>query len=294
MSTISIVGAGRLGGALALALDKAGFDIDLLIYRTSELPAHFSSQFRRPPVITDSGDVGEIRSDIIFITTQDAEIAAATKQLAGFITGSPTVFITSGAISSSYIGELRAKGCRIGSLHPLVSISDPLMGSDRFSGAYFCVEGDPEAIQQAEPIIKGLGGHSFSIDPDKKALYHASAVMASGDLLALIDMAVGILEKCGLEGNKASAVLLPLIKSTVENFAERGIEGSLTGPFVRGDSATFERHLNALKRNSTNTELETYLNLGERSLEIAMRTSANSPNLVELAEKVSMAKKDLR
>ena len=294
MLTISIVGAGRLGGALALALDKAGFDVEFLIYRTSEPPAEFSSRFRKRPVIKAIADVSEIRSDIIFITTQDAEIATATKQLAELIVDSPTMFITSGAISSASIDELRAKGCRIGSLHPLVSISDPILGADRFSGAYFCVEGDTEAVTQAESIVKALGGHSFSIDPDKKALYHASAVMASGDLLALIDMAVGTLEKCGLDRDIARAVLLPLIRSTVENFAEQGIEDSLTGPFVRGDSATFERHLDALKENSTNTELETYLDLGERSLEIAMRTSANSPHLVELMEKVSMAKKDSR
>ncbi|MEP7076719.1 MAG: Rossmann-like and DUF2520 domain-containing protein [Acidobacteriota bacterium] len=294
MSTISIVGAGRLGVALALALDKVGFDIDLLIYRTSEPSAECFSRCRTRPVIKAITDLSEICTDIIFITTQDAGIATAAKQLARLITGSPTVFVTSGAISSSYIGELRAKDCRIGSLHPLVSISDPILGSERFSGAYFCVEGDPGAISQAESIVKALGGHSFSIDPDKKALYHASAVMASGDLLALIDMAVGILEKCGLDRNKASVVLLPLIKSTVQNFAEHGIEGSLTGPFARGDSATFERHVKALKENSTDEELETYLALGERSLEIAMRTSANSQHLVELAEKVSMAKKDLR
>jgi len=295
MSTISIVGIGRLGGALALALDRAGFTLENLIYRT-EAPSHsLTDLLHHKPTIVSINDQIAIGSDMILITTQDSQIAAVSQSLRALITSPSSVFITSGAISSSVIAHFRDSGCTVGSIHPLLSVSDPILGADRFQGAYFCVEGDGEAVKQARSIVDALKGHSFTIKTDKKALYHAAAVTASGDVTALIDMAIGMLEKCGLERDAAGKVLLPLITSTVENLAEQGIEASLTGPFKRGDIETFERHLETMKANTTPDELEIYLNLGKRSLEIALRLpETDHPALAELREKVSMAKKESR
>lgn len=294
MLSISIIGVGRLGGALGIALDRAGFKIENLIYRGTEPPSNLTELFQSKPAIGLLSDPFVIASEVVLITTQDSEIGCASKRLAGLIDGSPGVFITSGALSSSYIAHLRESGCRVGSFHPLVSISDPVLGADRFCGAYFCLEGDVEAVEQARTIVDALEGHSFSIGSDKKPLYHAAAVTACGHLIALIDTAIGMLEKCGLKREAAATVLLPLINSTVENLAGQGVEGALTGPFSRGDIETFERHLDSLKGNTERDEIETYLNLGERSIEIARRLGESNEALNDLQKKVSMAKKDLR
>lgn len=293
MLSISIVGAGRLGGSLALALDRAGFRIENLFYRSTK-PTSALSDLLTSSVIASLSDDVKISSDIILITTQDAAIVSAAGQIVSLIKGSPTVFITSGAIASSEIAFLRKNSCEVGSIHPLVSVSDSISGSDRFKGTYFCVEGDAKAVENAHLLVKSLGGHPFSIDTDKKPLYHAAAVTASGHLVALLDTAVEMLEKCGIDRGSAKRILLPLITSTIENLDQQGIEASLTGPFARGDGATFERHLATLKENTTTDERQIYLNLAERSLEIALRLKGTDAALLDLQKKVSMAKKELR
>ena len=217
MLDISIVGAGRIGSALALALDRAGYCVSQMVFRTVPPPDGFLSQFTRTPEVFSINEIGRIVSDVVFLTTQDSEIASAAIELETLIEGSPTVFITSGALSSESITNLRERGAKTGSIHPLISVSDPIKGAERLKGAFFCIEGDPEAVDLAEDIVRSLGGSSFTIPTDRKPLYHAAAVTSSGHLVALVDIAITMLEKCGLDGQQGKNILLPLIDSTVEN-----------------------------------------------------------------------------
>ena len=293
MLDISIVGAGRMGGALALALDRAGYDVSRIVFRTAPPDDGFLSQFTRRPDVSSISEGGSIASDAVFITTQDSEIASAAIELEALIQGSSTVFITSGAQSSKSITNLRNRGARIGSIHPLVSVSDPVQGADRLKGAFFCVEGDLDAVNLAEVIVRSLGGRSFTIPTDKKPLYHAAAVTSSGHLVALIDIAIGMLEKCGLDVEQGKTILLPLIESTVENLKGQTLEESLTGTYARGDLNTFESHLAALRNNEDEKVTRTYLDLALRSLEIAERRDGSRESLMELKERVLIAKREV-
>jgi predicted short-subunit dehydrogenase-like oxidoreductase (DUF2520 family) len=76
--------------------------------------------------------------------------------------------------------RLKFIGCSTGSIHPLVSISDAQRGADRFANAYFCVEGDAEAVKTAEAIVGKLGGKSFFVAAEYKTLYHAAASRLAG------------------------------------------------------------------------------------------------------------------
>ena len=294
MLAISIIGAGRMGGALALALDHAGYSIDNLVYRRIEPPPGLTTAFHRQPHVCKIDDLRSVSSDIIFVTTQDSEIGVASKQLEDLVQDSPAVFITSGALSSKSIENLKDRGCKTGSIHPLVSISDPITGAEQFTGVYFCVEGDSEAVAIAGSIVECLDGHSFSIPTDKKPLYHAAAVTSSGHLVALIDIAIGMLEKCGLEPTEGKKVLLPLVESTLDNLKEQALEASLTGTFARGDVETFNSHVTAIERDGSKDLLEIYLALAARSVEIAERAGRGSSSLDELKERVLIAKRELR
>src|SRR5690606_19080650 len=98
---------------------------------------------------------------------------------------------------------------------PLISISDPAGGAEKFSGAFCCIEGDSAAINPAEHIAELLGGKPFTIDTKMKPLYHAAAVMACGHLTALVDAAVAMLGDAGFPADGAKTMLMPLIQSTV-------------------------------------------------------------------------------
>ena len=289
MQSISIVGIGRLGGALALALSKAGYRIDNLVYRSRPVPEEVVGRISPQPHLVSFRDLDELRSDIVFITSADPEIESISSQLAARVKNSPLVFHTSGSLSSGILSGLADAGFGTGSMHPLISVSDPIRGSEQFAGAYFCIEGRDDATAAAKAIVTDLGGESFSIEPQFKPLYHASAVTASGHLVALVDTASEMLSNCGVEPAMAKRILMPLIKSTVTNLDNQSNREALTGTFARADIAAFERHMDALNRSASSEMRRVYLELGMRSLALADHHGNLSERSHELEKRIKLA-----
>ena len=282
-SGVSIIGAGKLGGALAIALEKCGYQITALATRNLTNAANLADFLTEKPQLLTAQTLDKLLpSRIIFISTPDPQIRLTADYLAALESikhEKPFFFHTSGALSSEVLTNLRAIGCRVASFHPLVSISDAKLGSTRFAGAFFCLEGDAEAVNLAQEIVGNLGGKSFAIEAAFKTLYHASAVTASGHLVALFATAIEMLQKCGLEPEKAREILFPLIKSTVENLAVQTPERALTGTFARADLPTMQRHLAAIQTLTTPEILAIYAALGLRSIELAQKNGADTENL---------------
>ncbi|MFN0138520.1 MAG: Rossmann-like and DUF2520 domain-containing protein [Pyrinomonadaceae bacterium] len=291
MKKVSIVGVGRVGGALALSLPKDKYSVIELITRGGAPSIDLNVK------VSSIEELSETGPDIVFITTQDYEIKDVDGVLADKLHNS-VVFHTSGSYPSSVLAGLAKSGCKIGSIHPLVSISKPELGPERFRGSYFCVEGVSEAVELGKQIVTDLGGRSFSIDTRFKTLYHASAVTACGHLVALFDAAVEMMTKCGLSESESRDVLLPLVLSTVQNLQQQDTAAALTGTFARADAETFTRHLTALNEiedgDGDEDLLEIYLLLGERSLELAAKQGVSAERIETLRSKVAVAKSKLK
>lgn len=284
MHRISIIGPGRIGGAIAAALSRAGAEIADIFYRSERPSAELLANISGSPNIARFGEGVSPEGDVILITTADPDIENAAKILAKNVAGPRVVLHTSGSLSSDILTCLREAGYSVGSMHPLISISDPVGGADSFRGAFFCIEGDADAVNAAGDIVKLLDARPFTIDTKMKPLYHASAVTACGHLTALVDAAVEMLGNAGFPADDAKAMLLPLIKSTVANIEEKGTAKALTGSFARGDLAAVERHVAAIEQMQVGSILPIYLLLGERSLRIAVEAGL-SPDAAEAIEK---------
>ena len=294
MKTVSIIGVGRVGGAIALSLPPDRYKVERLVFRGVSGVETIAEKLSPAPAVTSFEDLTEISSDIIFITTQDPQIVPVARELAGKLRNSPIVFHTSGSYPSSVLDDLRSAGCLTGSVHPLVSISKAELGPVRFRNAFFCVEGMPEAVETGRQVVSDLGGRPFSIDTKFKTLYHAAAVTACGHLVALFDAAVEMMTKCGLSADDSKTILMPLVTSTVQNLSEQSTSAALTGTFARADIETFTRHLTALNENVSDDLLEIYLLLGERSLELAAKQGVSPARIDTLRTKVSIAKSKLK
>jgi len=268
---VSIIGTGRLGTALAIALATEGYSINALIARRRGNARRAASLLDLPTRVMAVKELAESPAPaVLLIATPDDQIASVAEMLARLdwsTPRTPTVVHTSGALSSDVLTPLRKKGWSTGSLHPLVSVSEPKAGAGLLRNAFWCVEGDKRAVRMARAIVRDLDGKSFSISSDKKPLYHAAAVMASGNVTALFDVALEMLEQCGLTRSHSRQVLLPLLASAVRNLEEMDTSPALTGTFARGDVETVKRHLEVLKSNKA--ALEFYRLLGRRSLELA-------------------------
>ncbi|HWT02189.1 MAG TPA: DUF2520 domain-containing protein [Pyrinomonadaceae bacterium] len=302
--TVSIVGAGRLGTALARALARNGYTIESVVARRKRSAERAARLVGTRPLALSSAELDRLpASDILLIITQDDAIADTAARLADLFPRRPnddarprphTALHASGALSSEVLRALRGVGFATGSVHPLVSVSDARQGADSFASAFFCVEGEPRAARVARSIVRALGGRSFSISARDKALYHAAAVMASGHTTALFDIATEMLTRCGLAERRARAVLLPLLRSTLENLYTSDPAGALTGTFARADTATVRRHLASLRSQKMTDALAAYVLLGRRSLRLAKAAGANNDALNEIARALGEAESGKR
>ena len=266
-SRVSIIGTGRLGTTLAVALARSGYSIQSLVARRVQ-NARKAARFLDADVQVLAAKQLRtlIDADLFLITVPDDQIAGVGRELSEINADQKkrVALHTSGALSSEVLAPLREKGWQTGSIHPLMSVS--AVHDASLKGAFWSVEGDRSALRLGKEIVKDLGGKSFSIRTEDKPLYHAAAVMVSGNVVALFDVALEMLGQCGLDRKTARAVLLPLIASTVRSLQTKSPEESLTGTFSRGDVETVKRHL-AVMRNPEVKSL--YRILGKRSLELA-------------------------
>lgn len=210
-ATTTVIGRGRLGTALAAALNAG------------------------EPAGRGSDGAG---ADIVLLCVPDSEIAAAASAVAG---GRDGVLVghCSGATTLAPLAPHEAF-----SLHPLMSV--PAQGAD-FAGARCAVAGStPRALGTAHELAARLGMTAVEIDDADRAAYHAAASMASNFLVTLQAAAEQVLASTGADRD----LLVPLVRATVENWAALGPERALTGPIARGDEATVERQRAAVEERA--------------------------------------------
>jgi predicted short-subunit dehydrogenase-like oxidoreductase (DUF2520 family) len=262
---VSIIGAGRLGTALGVALLQRGYSIESLVARRAQKARQAAVRLDAKPQVLAAKQLTSLRpADVFLITVPDDQIAGVASQLTA-LEFEATALHTSGALSSEVLAPLHKRGWHTGSIHPLVSVSDTDATLD---GAFWSVEGDAATLRIGKAIVRDLGGQSFSIHSEHKPLYHAAAVMVSGNVVAQFDVALEMLMRCGLNRKTARSILLPLIASTVRSLQTKDPAQALTGTFSRGDVETVKRHLAALKQSELVDALELYRLLGQRSLKV--------------------------
>jgi predicted short-subunit dehydrogenase-like oxidoreductase (DUF2520 family) len=243
---ISIVGAGNLATALALSLRAADFKISEIVSRAGATSRGRGRRLARrvrarATVVGDS----DVCADVVWLCVPDREIGPCAKSLAALDWRGKIAFHSSGALSSDELASLRRRGARVASVHPMMTFVARVTPSLRAVG--FAVEGDREAVAAARKMVAALGGKSFVIAKNKKALYHAWGTLASPLLTALLAISERVAESSGIPQGGGKRWMLPIVRQTIENYAKRGLAQGFSGPIVRGDAAIVRKHLRALK-----------------------------------------------
>ena len=214
MRSARIVGDGRAGRALAGALGAVGWTVDGPLGRGADL-----SYATR--------DV-----DVLVIATPDDTISAVAASIAP---GDAVVLHLSGALGL----DVLTTHPRRAALHPLAALPDAETGRRRLlDGCTFAVAGDPVAAA----IVADLGGRAVEVPDDRRALYHATAVVAANHLVAL----AGQVERLAARVGVPVDAYWDLMAGALDNVRHLGPAAALTGPAARGDRATIEHHLAAL------------------------------------------------
>ena len=136
------------------------------------------------------------------------------------------VLHTSGANAAAQIlAAARPHVRAVGTLHPLVSFADPRVAVEQLKEVAFGIEGDEPAKAVARRLVRALGARAVFLEAENLPLYHAGAVIASNYVVALADMAQGLLVKAGVPQDQALPALIPLLSSVVQNLAHAGPAG---------------------------------------------------------------------
>ena len=279
--TVSIIGAGRLGTTLAVALSRKGYSIESLVARHAQTARKAAGLLNGDTQGLAAKQFNLLKpADLFLIATPDDQVASVAAELAKLdLDRKPAALHTSGALSAAVLSPLKKKGWSTGSIHPLVSVTDG--GRAELRGTFWSLEGDKEASRIGKAIVDDLGGESFSIRSEDKPLYHAAAVMSAGNVVALFDVAIEMLVRCGLSRKTARGILQPLIASTVQNLETRDPVDALTGTFARGDIETVKLHIAALEKRKLSDATELYRLLGRRSLKLAKKKQPQISRILE-------------
>ncbi|MDN5797710.1 MAG: DUF2520 domain-containing protein [Intrasporangium sp.] len=254
--SVVIVGPGRAGGSLATSLVAAGVSIPALATRDG----------LRHPVADELGlatcTPGDALglAEVVVLAVPDDAISGLARGLAGRLTrrteptgaadqpgreSRPLVAHLSGALGLAPLRPLAVAGLATAAWHVLQAFPSPDTGVR--AGVVHAVTTEvPAARASLARLVAALDGRLLDLADADRARYHAAAVIAANGTAGVMVAASRLLEACGLSSSETLAALDPLVDSAREAVVRAGIPGGLTGPWVRGDRGTVERHRAAL------------------------------------------------
>ncbi len=260
---IGIIGAGKVGCSIGKYLSEAGITVTGYFSKTLQ-SAKEAAEFTQTAVFAGVEDLVKA-SDTLFITTPDGCIAGIWDCIAKLSIQNKIICHFSGSLSSvvfSGIEETGAYGC---SIHPMLAFSDRFSSYRQLNEAYMTIEGQKEAVNAVQGLFEGIGNSVSEISSDKKALYHCAASIVSNQFIALYNLGIEQLMKCGFSEEDAVGLVTPLIRNNVDSMLKNGAVNALTGPVERNDTGTVKKHLDSLEGD----DREVYRLLARRLIHIS-------------------------
>ncbi len=266
---VVVIGAGSVGISFGFLLDKIAYNILGFISNSLKSAQSGVDLINAGIATTDYNDFIK-EADLILITTPDQAIKKVARELfdLDLVKDQATLVHLSGALDSDILATTSDKNYGRLSLHPLQAIANVEQGINKLPDSFFTIEGNSLGIKQGKEILTALDVDYKIISKEAKPLYHAAACVASNYLVALVDLAIKMMEEVGISSDDALSALLPLIKGSMENIAQSDPAQALTGPLARGDQETIKKHLASLKAFLPE-KLQLYNELAGQTIELA-------------------------
>lgn len=269
---VAVVGAGRMGWALARAFHDAGWRTRVFARDPGKVPAS-------PFEVTGDIATGVAGAAVILLAVPDDAIGSvATTLRAAAPPTKGVVLHLSGARDRSALAPLEGWASGLGSFWPIQAIAAAPGVAGHFSGGFVGLEGDAAALAAGERLAAALGMSAVQIPSAGKALAHAGAAVASNYLVTLLAVAEELAVSAGIDPSIAGRIYLPLVRTVLENVGSLGVADALTGPIARGDVGTVRLHLASLNGPAR----ESYVTLGLATLALAERRGLTKAEAAEL------------
>lgn len=234
---IVMIGAGNVGHHLARKFHESGENI-LQVFSRKELKAKTLAQ-KVQAKFTNKLPAVETSADLYVLAVNDDAVVEVAAGLSDLNLKNKLVVHTSGATPGTVF---KPHFRRFGVFYPLQTFS--LSREPNFEEIPICIDA---ALPKDLTLLKNLAGKTsplvFQINDQQRAVLHLAAVFANNFSNHLFHIGEAILEKEQLPFE----MLKPLIKETVRKLENNKAAAMQTGPAIRKDAATIERHLNYLK-----------------------------------------------
>jgi len=262
---IGFIGAGKAGFSLGKYFADGNVQVTGY-YSLHEDSARAAAEFTGSRLFNGPDELLK-ESDAVFLTVPDGAISSVYGELCKFdITGRQICHCSGVMTAAEAFPDIRRRGAYGYSIHPLFPFNSRLESYGKIAGAFFCVEGDHEHLDEWLRLLEGLGLRAQVIDGAKKARYHAACAISSNLVCALVEESIGLLTDCGFSRGTALEALSPLIRQNMENILQSDPTAALTGAVERCDTETVKKHLGCFP---TDKERGLYRAVSEKLIDIA-------------------------
>ena len=247
---VVIVGSGNVATVLSSLIEKAGHEIVQVVSRNKDHAAHVASRYNADAALLNAVEFA--RADIYIIVLNDAALESIEK-----ISALKNKFVvhTAGSVSKDVFKNISST---YGVLYPLQTLSKL---TKQIPEMPFLVEGNnKETLHQVIGFARTLSDKVIPVSEIERLHYHIAAVFAGNFTNHMYALAENFCEKEKIDFKN----LLPLINEVTLKVNSNSPHDVQTGPAMREDIFTINRHLQALSSHPDIKYL--YLKLSESIL----------------------------
>ena len=272
MKRTAVIGPGRVGTALGMALSAAGYRVESVAGRGADNLERF---VERVPTaqIRSVAEAGAGAQLVVLAVPDDAlpQVVAAVARDEGVAEGSRWVHV-SGGFGTDVLRPVHLAGAAVAACHPAQTFPDPDTGLAALPGSSWAVTAAEQELGWARVLVTDLRGTPVTVPARSRTLYHAGLTVGSNATATVVTLARDLLFGAGVED--PAAFLGPLVTTSAANAAETGA-AALTGPVRRGDAGTVAAHLEEL-RATLPEAVDAYVALSRLALGYARRAGLDA------------------
>ncbi|HWP81581.1 MAG TPA: DUF2520 domain-containing protein [Bacteroidota bacterium] len=282
---VVVIGAGKVGTALAVGLKRQGYPIVAVISRSVQSARSCSRLVKSPIASRRLNDIPP-DAECLVLALPDERIATVARSIARnsrLRFKKLIAFHTSGILTSEALKLLQSKGATVFSLHPIHAFVKLNSDASEIKGISYGFEGSPKAFLIAQRIVRDLRGSIFRVPKEQKIQYHIACVFAANYLTAVLGVAEQLLPSSA--GRKRLDVLAPLATHALERTLLSSPALALTGPIARGSSRVVKMHIRELRKKNKRF-VRIYQELGLQALQLAVSQRRISPTAAETLQRI--------
>jgi predicted short-subunit dehydrogenase-like oxidoreductase (DUF2520 family) len=274
---VGVVGTGRVGSALGLALNQAGHSVVAASAVSDASRERAHDRLPGVPILPVHEVVAA--ADLVLLTVPDDALPSL---ISGLVTTDVDVrgkliAHTSGRYGVGILDPATRAGALPLALHPVMTFTGRPDDVERLVGISFGVTAPEPLRPVAEALVVEMGGEPVWVPEDRRALYHAALASGANHLVTLVVESMDLLGRAGVDD--PGRMLGPLLGAALDNGLRLGVKG-LTGPVARGDVGTVAGHVAELTRVSPEAR-DAYVALARLTADRALAAGLLKPDAAE-------------